>query len=354
MTNRIVKVLIVDDSKLMATLLSSIIEKQTDLTVVGHAENGEEAAILAKKLEPDVITMDVDMPGIDGIEATRIIMSETPTPVVIVSSLLETDRVKTTFRALEEGAVAVLAKPHNKGDAEMDSYEILFTDTLRSMSEIKVVKRWAADRFPKKLSLPADMQEDGKTFEVISIGASTGGPQVLREILGSLPNDFPVPIMIVNHISNGFTEGMSKWLGTISGPTVKVAKQGEVLENGTAYFGPDGHHMMVARKNGKLTVRLVESPSVNGFRPSVSTLMHSVAETCGKGSIGVILSGMGIDGADGLLEMKKTGAQTFVQNEESCVVFGMPGEAIRIGATSQTLSPDRIGPRLINIIKRGG
>ncbi|MBT4886195.1 MAG: chemotaxis protein CheB [Planctomycetaceae bacterium] len=200
---------------------------------------------------------------------------------------------------------------------------------------------------------PAPALGTRAAYEVIAIGASTGGPQIVQKILASLPAGFSVPVMVVNHISAGFTAGMAKWLQQNSGPEVVIASHGDRLEPGHVYLAPEDRHLMLARRRGELVAAVNKSEPVNLFRPSVTPLMQSVAVTCGEKSIGIILSGMGGDGAVGLLDIKKAGGQTFVQSEESCVVFGMPGEAIRIGAASQTLEPDRIGPRLIQLANRG-
>ena len=350
----VIKILIADDSNVVAMLLTSILEKQADFEVVGHAANGRSAVDMAQKLKPDVITMDVSMPEMDGIEATRVIMSSSPIPIVVVSSLVDNDEMKVSFRALEEGAVAVMGKPENLQDDVSDAYTEKLVETIRSMAGVKLVKR----RSHPQASVPTTPPVRAKTAkvgcELVAIGGFTGAPQVLYEILKSLPVDFPVPILVVNHMSKGFTVGMAEWLARHSGPAVTVAEHGEVLKAGTVYLAPDDGHLMVARPREELTAVISEIPPINRFRPSVTPLMQSAALICGNKAVGLILSGMGTDGAEGLLAIRQAGGQTFVQSEDSCVVFGMPGEAVRIGAASKTLSPDLIAPRLLSLVLQNG
>ena len=352
-----IRVLMVEDSHLMARLLGSIIESQADFEIVGRAEDGQAAIDLAQSLRPDVITMDVNMPILDGMEATRAIMSTAPVPIIIVSSLVNGNQMMVTFRALEEGAVAVLEKPDNQDSVRFEAYSRKLTDTVRSMAGLKLVKRKTAPTAPttRVAAAPLNVPMSGNrtSYEVVAIGASTGGPQIVNKILSSLPADFSVPLLVVNHIAAGFTAGMSKWLERNCKLEVVIPNHGDRLVPGRVYIAPEDRHLMLARRRGELVAAVNNSEPVNQFRPSVTPLMQSVATTSGEKSIGIILSGMGTDGAAGLLDVKKAGGQTFVQSEQSCVVFGMPGEAIRIGAANQTLEPDRIASRLMQLVSSG-
>jgi two-component system, chemotaxis family, protein-glutamate methylesterase/glutaminase len=349
----VIRILIVDDSGFMASLLTSMLSSQPDFEIIGHAENGHKAVELTEKLRPDIITMDVNMPHMDGLEATREIMANTPTPIIVVSSLVESDEMMVTFRALEEGAVAVLAKPRRESSEHgLTGYTTELTDTVRSMSSIKVIRRRRQKPDPDKTKPLEVSAGPSDEIEIVGIGSSTGGPQVLREILSGLPANFPVPLAIVNHIAEGFTEGMAKWLDRDSQLTVKIVDQGELLKPGTAYLAPEDRHFLIARRRGELRAVISDTPKVNLFRPSVTPLLQSIAVVCGKKSVGVILSGMGIDGAVGLLDIKRCGGQTFVQKEDTCVVFGMPGEAVNIGAATLQIAPDKISPRLVHLVKR--
>jgi len=348
----VIKVLVVDDSNVMAMLLTSILEQQADIEIVGRAEDGRSAIRMAEDLRPDVITMDVTMPGMNGIDATREIMSTNPIPIIVISSHVKNNEMEVSFRALDEGAVAVLEKPDNLQDDVSDDYADKLIETVRSMATIKLVRRRSRPRPQESALLPRAVEDTVANCELVAIGGSTGAPQILHRILNALPADFPVPVVVVNHMARNFIFGMADWLARTSGPLVKVAEDRELLQAGTIYLAPDDVHLMVGRRAGKLIAVLSNSPPANLFRPSVTPLMQSVAVTCGEKSVGLILSGMGIDGAEGLLAIHQAGGQTFVQNEESCVVFGMPGEAVRIGAASQFLTPEMIAPRLVRLLRK--
>jgi two-component system chemotaxis response regulator CheB len=340
-----IKVLIVDDSKVVQEFMSHLLSSDPDIQVIGIASTGDEAIEFAKEKRPDVITMDIHMPGMDGYEATRAIMETVPTPVVIVSgSLLITDVAK-SFSLFETGALAIVLRPPGMEHSGFLSARKALIQTVKLMSEIKVVRR-----FPKQMhqriqttnSLQAEIPKF-KDIQLIAIGASTGGPVALQTILLNLSKNFPVPVLIVQHIAKGFVNGLRDWLADSSMLSVNIAKDGELLEPGNVYLAPDDFQMGIIPGP---KISLLKLPPENGLCPSVSYLFRSVAEVVGSKAIGVLLTGMGKDGAKELKTMKEKGCFTIAQDEASCVVFGMPGEAVKIGAVVQVLSPDKIAQTL--------
>jgi two-component system chemotaxis response regulator CheB len=336
-----IKVLIVDDSKVIQEFLAHLLSSDPDIQVVGFANSGYEAIELVRLKKPDVITMDIHMPGMDGYEATRTIMETVPTPIVIVSGSGKTKEVAETFRYLEAGALAVVIRPPGFEDPQFTTSRKELIQTVKLMSEVKVVKRFPRSRKEqiKPLRLVQTFENDLKRIQVIAIGASTGGPMALQIILSRLPGDLPVPVLIVQHIAAGFVKGFKEWLSSTSGIKLKIAEDGEHILAGVGYIAPDNFHMGISRGN---KISLIDLPPENGLKPSISYLFRSVAQSIGPNALGVLLTGMGKDGADELKAMKEKGAFTVVQNEESSVVFGMPGEALRIGAADQALFPERI------------
>jgi two-component system chemotaxis response regulator CheB len=336
-----IKVLIVDDSKVIQEFLAHLLSSDPDIQVVGIAGSGIEAIELVKKKKPDVITMDIHMPGMDGYEATRTIMETYPTPIVIVSGSSNKKEVTNTFRLLEAGALAVVIRPPGFEHPQFASSRKELIQTVKLMSEVKVVRLFPRSRKEqiKPLRSVQTFENDLKRIEVIAIGASTGGPMALQLILSRLPEDLPVPVLIVQHIARGFVKGFLEWLSATSGIKLKIAEDKESISAGTGYIAPDNFHMGVSRGS---KIDLSNQPPENGLKPSASYLFRSVAQYFGPNALGVLLTGMGKDGADELKAMKDKGALTVVQNEESSVVFGMPGEALRIGAADQALSPERI------------
>ncbi|MGD0343191.1 MAG: chemotaxis-specific protein-glutamate methyltransferase CheB [Bacteroidales bacterium] len=336
-----IKVLIVDDSKVIQEFLAHLLSSDPDIQVVGIANSGYEALELVKKKKPDVITMDIHMPGMDGYETTRTIMENVPTPIVIVSGSSGKKEVTNTFRLLEAGALAVVIRPPGFENPQFAASRKELIQTVKLMSEVKVVRLFPRSRKDQKKPalVVQTFENDLKRVQLIAIGASTGGPMALQIVLSGLPADLPVPVLIVQHIAKGFVKGFLEWLSATSGIKLKIAEDGEYISAGIGYIAPDNFHMGVSRGN---KIILSDQPPENGLKPSVSFLFRSVAQTMGPNALGVLLTGMGKDGADELKAMKDTGALTLVQNAESCVVFGMPGEALRIGAADQALSLEKI------------
>jgi len=346
----VIKVLVVEDSPVVREFLVSILGEDPGIQVIGTANDGEQALEAVARQRPDVVTMDIHMPGLDGLQATRLIMETYPTPIVIVSGSTDPREVATTFRALEAGAVAVLRRPAGIGhpDHAATTRDLLQTVTL--MSEVKVIKRWP--RVGRHLGVPRPAEKNraqaGANVKVIAIGASTGGPPVLQAILAALPGDFPVPVLIVQHMAAGFTQGFVQWLAQTSNLPVHLATHGENMRPGHVYVAPDEFQMRLER-SGKIV--LTKDEAENGMRPSVSYLLRSVAEAFGRNAVAGLLTGMGHDGAEELKLLRETGAVTFAQDEDSSVVHGMPGAAIKLDAVSLILPPETIAATLARLVK---
>jgi len=344
----VINVLVVEDSPVVREFLIHILSLDPDIRVAGTAHNGEEALEAVRRHRPDVITMDIHMPKMDGLETTRRIMETDPVPIVIVSGSDNTREVTTTFDAIEAGALAVLRRPAGIGHPDHEATARELVQTVKLMSEVKVVRRWLRMRRTAPTARPAEMglaQEPAKV-RIVAIGASTGGPAVLQTILAALPKDFPVPVLVVQHMAAGFMRGFVEWLAQSSRLPVHVAAHGEPALPGHVYLAPDEFQMKVTR-GGKIA--LARDEPENGLRPSVSCLLRSVAEVYGSDAVAGLLTGMGRDGAEELRRLKEMGAVTFVQDKDSSVVHGMPGEAIKLDAAMLVLPPEKIAAVLANL-----
>ena len=335
-----IRVLIAEDSAVTREYLRWLIDDAPGLEVAGAARDGGEAVELAERLRPDVILLDVHMPVMDGFEAARLIMERHPAPIVMATASSSKAETRGAFEALEAGALILLDKPPAPWDPGHDDAARELLRTIKLMAEVKVVRRWAArpaaaeppPRFPRV-----------KSPRVVAIGASTGGPQVLSEILGGLPGALGAPVVLVQHISDGFVDGFVEWLGTRTPMDVVLAERGEEPRPGTVHVAGGDRHLGLDRY-GRFV--LDAGPPVNGFRPSISRLFDSVAQCCGREAVGILLTGMGRDGADGLRRLRDAGGLTIAQDEASSVIFGMPGEAVRLNAAVEVLSPARIVEQL--------
>lgn len=350
-----IKVLVVEDSPVVREFLVYILGSDSDIRVVGTAHDGEEALEAVRRYRPDVITMDIHMPKMDGLEATRRIMETEPIPIVIVSGSTDPHENTKTFRAMEAGALAVLARPAGIGHPDHETTAKELVQTVKLMSEVKVVRRWPQTR--REPILPSAAQAlagkqvrvPGKIpakIKVIAMGASTGGPPVLHMILAMLPKDFPLPVLIVQHMATGFVTSFAEWLAQSSSLPVHVAMHGELILPGHVYIAPDECQMKVAH-DGKIV--LTKDGPENGLRPSVSYLFRSLATVYGGEAVAGLLTGMGRDGADELRLLKEKGAVTFAQDKDSSVVHGMPGEAIKLDAATFILAPDKIAAVLTSL-----
>ncbi len=343
-----IQVLIVDDSSVSRELLSGILQSDPDISVIGTASNGSEAVRLTSLLHPDIITMDINMPGIDGFEATRQIMEISPVPIIIVSGVDNLSEIAASFRVMQAGALAVIPKPPSPGDPHFPAACDEILSAVRTYHEVRVVRRRAR---PTPFTPPADLRDTiPGSVSLVAIGASTGGPPAIQSIISGLSRPFPAPLVLVQHMSPGFIEGFSEWLTSSTGFPVRVASDGEQLRPGLLYVAPDHVHTGITHD---LRIQLSDAPAEHNLRPSVSYLFRSVAQNLGASAIGVLLTGMGTDGSLELGMMRQAGAITIIQDRESSVVYGMPGEALRIGGASLVLSPENIALELMNLTGDG-
>ena len=346
-----IKVLVVEDSPVVREFLVHILSSDPGIRVVGTAHDGEEAIEAIARTRPDVITMDVHMPKMNGLDATRRIMETCPTPIVVVSSSTDPREVATTFEATEAGALAVLRRPAGIGHPDHEASARELVQTVKLMSEVKVVRRWSqARRDPVARPAQARLDHAPGKVRIVALGASTGGPPVLQTILSQLPRDFPAPVLVVQHMAAGFVQGFIEWLGHSSRLPIHLAAHGEQILPGNVYVAPDELQMKVER-GGRIA--LTRDAPENGLRPAVSYLFRSVAEVYGSDAVAGMLSGMGRDGADELKLLKDVGAATFAQDKDSSVVHGMPGEAIKLGAATFVLPPEKIAAVLSRLAKNG-
>ncbi|MDM5178666.1 chemotaxis-specific protein-glutamate methyltransferase CheB [Massilia sp. CCM 8695] len=327
-----IKVLIVDDSALIRSVMSEIISSQPDMEVVGVAPDPLVARELIKQTNPDVLTLDVEMPKMDGLDFLEKLMRLRPMPVVMVSSLTERGS-EITMRALELGAVDFVTKPKISIQSGMREYTELISDKIRAASKARIKPRTVTGEKAVG-ALPALRNPLTSSEKLIIIGASTGGTEAIREFLMQMPSDCP-GILIAQHMPEGFTTSFARRLDTLCKISVREAAGDERVLPGHAYIAPGHSHLLLARSGANYVTRIEQSEPVNRHRPSVDVLFRSAAQAAGKNAVGVILTGMGKDGAAGMLEMKTAGAYNFAQDEASCVVFGMPREAIAMGGTHE-------------------
>lgn len=342
------RVVVAEDSPTARRLLVEIIRADPAMEVVGEARDGVEAVELTHRLRPHLVTMDIQMPNMDGLEATKRIMTEVPTPVVVVSTLVERD-IQTSMAALRAGALAVLQKLVGPDSPDFERESRHLRDTLKAMAGVKVVRHWPSrpSATPSR-RVPTVGTRARPT--VVAIAASTGGPAALHRIFSELSADFPLPILVVQHIALGFAEGMAAWLSTVSPLEVKVAEDGEPLRPGTVYLAPDDQHLGIT---GDRRVQLSNAAPVGGFRPSGSYLFRSVASTYGAGCIALILTGMGQDGLEGVRELRQAGGRVLAQDEASSIVFGMPGVVIAEGLADAVLPLEGIAAHLKELTAPG-
>lgn len=337
------RVLVVDDSALVREMVSSILIEEQNIEVVGTASNGVEAARMARTCKPDIITMDLNMPVMDGFEATETIMEETPTPILILSSSIDSNDVINSMKSLAAGALDVMEKPGAGRDWQRMGR--LLREKVRLLSRVKVTQRTKASR-RRYISLDQQQDKAARHYSIIGIGVSTGGPGVLRQMLKKLPEDFSPGIVVVQHMTDGYTQGLADWLDNECSIRVKVAEDGERVQDGTVYIAPDRYHIRIApgRK-----IRYDDSPATGGHKPAADVLLKSIAATCGASAIGIILTGMGKDGAEGIKQIKDAGGFTMAQSQDSCVVFGMPRVAIELGGVDKILSDEGIFKELLMV-----
>ncbi|MBF0219401.1 MAG: chemotaxis-specific protein-glutamate methyltransferase CheB [Gammaproteobacteria bacterium] len=348
------KVLVTDDSDVIALLLKAIIEAAGDMVVVGRARNGHEAVRMTHELRPDIITMDIRMPVMDGFDATRMIMSTVPTPIVVISAGIDDQELSTSFRSIDEGALAVIEKPAgDPGSPEFVRTCRSLVETLRAMAEVKLVRRRQPRSEPTAKILETKIEKGRSRYEVVGIVSSTGGPTALTQIFSQLPLSFPLPILVVQHISPGFCDGFASWMQGHTLLAVEMAKDQQQLRSGTIYIAPDNRHLEVRRQAEQLIVHLSSAPPVELFRPAGTRLLQSLAGCCGRSAIGAVLTGMGRDGADGLAALQESGGHTFVQDEKSSIINGMPAAARLASGTEHMVPLSEIAPYLVRLVSPG-
>ncbi|MBW7901437.1 MAG: chemotaxis response regulator protein-glutamate methylesterase [Rhodocyclaceae bacterium] len=337
------KVLVVDDSAAMRKLLAELINAAPDLEVVGAAPDAQTARELIKTLDPDVLTLDVQMPRMDGLAFLERLMRLRPTRVVMVSAFTEAGS-ETTLRALELGAIDFIGKPRADGPAALAEYGEELADKIRGAAAARL--RRPVQAGPPPLPPPVAAGRSAASGTIICIGASTGGTEAIKDVLLGFPADCP-PTLIVQHMPENFTASFAKRLDSLCPPHVIEAKGGERLEPGTVYLAPGHSHLLLRRQGAGFVTELSDAAPVNRHRPSVDVLFDAAAQLVGGKAIGVILTGMGRDGAQGLLRMRQAGARTFGQNEASCVVYGMPREAALVGAVEEVVPLDGMARRVL-------
>ena len=343
-----INVIVADDSATARFLLRSILEADGDMRIIAEAHDGGEAVALVERDRPDLVIMDVHMPVVDGLEATKQIMIKAPTPIIIVSAVTRRD-VDLSLSATHAGALLALPKPQNVAGAGFEERAAELRAMARAMAHVKVVRHWSQHASVQSSSPPRRADAAAKP-ELIAVAASTGGPPALRRLLMDLPRTLPVPILIVQHIARDFTAGFAEWLAGSCALPVKLAVDGERLTPGVVSVAPDNVHLGITR-DGRIS--LSSEPPIAGFRPSATHLFESAGRAYGPRLLAIVLTGMGSDGAAGLEVARAAGAYVIAQNEATSVVYGMAAEAVRRGAVDVELPIERIAERVVELIGGG-
>jgi len=346
-----IKVLVVDDSSLVRKIVTDILEKDPDIKVVGTANNGKTAIFRNQELNPDVITMDIEMPILDGLAALRQIMSTHPKPVIMMSVLTQ-HGAEATFKALELGAVDFIPKPSTLMSMSVEDIGDLLIKKVKSVYKSKLNINKIEDE-KDRLSLSKNELKPllkASSDKIVAIGTSTGGPSALINIFKKFPEKFPSPVLVVQHMPEGFTAAFSKRLNDSSNLEVKEAEDGDDVLPGHGYVAPGHSHMNIVRKGDRYKIRVFKSDKVSGHMPSIDVLFDSVAELAGDRSVAVIMTGMGKDGSEGLLKIREKGGYTIAQNEETSVVYGMNRVAVEIGAVNEIVTLSDITAKIVKHI----
>ena len=344
-----IRVLIVDDSALIRTVIRDILESDGEIKVVGIARNGKEALEKIPILNPDVITLDVEMPIMNGILTLEEIIDKHNIPVIMLSSLT-IEGAELTLKALEIGAVDFIAKPKNIFDVGSDYVKRDLIEKVKVVSKSKNVNSYEAylgNRKIQKKLIIASKFSDNNYKNIVAIGTSTGGPRALQQIIPKMPSNLNATLVVVQHMPKGFTKSLANRLNTLSEIEVKEGEDGEVLKRGFCYIAPGDFHMSIVQENSICKIKLDKSPPVSGLRPTVDALMESVSKIFNLNKIGVILTGMGSDGAIGIKEIKNHNGYTIAEDETTCVVFGMPKSAINSGCIDKVLPINKIADEII-------
>ena len=340
------RVLVVEDSAVIRRLLAHIIDGDPRLALAGAVDSAEAALEAIPRLRPDVISMDIRLPGMDGLEATRRIMALHPTPIVVIADAVEDASLRISMNALRSGALSVVEKPIGLLSGGYADAARTIATQLAIMSEVPVIRRRGGGTGAAPAAMDRAAQDQAGHAVVLAVAASTGGPPALAKLLGALPASFPLPVLLVQHMGATFLEGFASWLDGLVPMTVALARDGEPLGSGRVLVAPGERHLAVAAgADGTLRVRLDAGEPVSGQRPSATVLFASLA-SLGAGGLGILLTGMGEDGAVGLAAMRRAGGYTVTEHESSAVVYGMPAAAVRLGGSCISLPLEQIAPRL--------
>ncbi|CAM3738540.1 protein-glutamate methylesterase/protein-glutamine glutaminase [Mesobacillus thioparans] len=359
-----IRVLIVDDSAFMRKLINDFLSEHHEIEVIGSARNGEDAIKKFREMRPDVITLDVEMPKLNGLEVLKVIMEERPLPVVMLSSTTK-EGADTTLQAIQAGAVDFVAKP--SGSISIDLHKIKTEliqkvlsaskanlSKINSQNEPRMARKPLADPAQQKKNASGDLYSkrfSQESKKIVCIGTSTGGPRALQQVLTALPKDIGVPVLVVQHMPPGFTKSLASRLDSLSQISVKEAEDGELLQKGTAYIAPGGFHLEVKNVGPALAISLGQSPPRNGHRPSVDVMFESVSAIKNYSKIAVIMTGMGADGSRGLVELKKNGVvKAIAESQETSIVFGMPKAAIATNMVDEVANVDHIAETIMQYI----
>ncbi len=345
-----IRVLVADDSPTARALLVALLSAEPDIEVIGEARDGREAVDMTARLGPDVVTMDVHMPALDGLAATKEIMTHSPRPIIIVSSSTRIGDVELSLEATRAGAVLALPKPRGPLVVPHDGEQRHLVNMVKAMAQVKIVRRHGTPTSSPVVATPPPRTRLARPIRLVAIAASTGGPAALLTILSQLPKQFPVPILVVQHIARGFTNGLAHWLGGGTALTVAVASLGDVARAGTVYIAPDDHHLGIQVGTDRVMRLTIDSrAAVGAFRPSATQLFRSAASAMGASTVGVILTGMGDDGVDGLRDLFAAGGHVLAQDEATSVIYGMPCEAVRAGVVHGVVPLTDIAAQLVEL-----
>lgn len=351
-TQRKIRVVVIDDSPLVRNIIADLLQKDGDIEVIATGKTGLDCIELTEKLRPDAITLDIEMPIMDGLTALKQLQEKGLKVAVVMLSVLTQRGARATFHALELGAIDFVPKPSSAIKMDLEEIGNLLKSKIRGFFFHKKEKK-PPKRIKVKVGNFPDTQK--KTLvEAVAFGTSTGGPNALHKVFKMMPTDFYHPIFIVQHMPSGFTRAFAERLDEFSHIRVKEAENGEIVKNGHAYLAPGNFHMLVRKKEGSIMIELNQSPLINGHRPSVDVTMDSLSALYGSGMVGIIMTGMGKDGANSMKKLKEIGATTIAQDEKTSVIYGMNRQAIEMGAIDTIVPLDEIVPNILRIIKERG
>ncbi len=346
-----VRVMIVEDSLVVRELLNHIVARDPRFRVVAAVASAEEALAEIPRLQPDVISMDIRLPGMDGLEATARIMSDHPTPIVVIADAVEDASLRISMNALRAGALTVVEKPAGPANASYERLADTICTQLYIMSSVPVIRRRNLGGAPDVRPPPRPAATGAfERLDFLALAASTGGPPALAKVVSALPSDFPAPVFIVQHMGAAFMEGFAKWLGGLTALPVSLGEDGVTAQPGCIYVAPGDSHMMV---RGHGVIRISRDPPMGGQRPSANMLFGALAEAAPTRTVAALLTGMGEDGAQGLSRLAQGGAHTIAEHASTAVVNGMPGAAVRLRAARDVLPLDLIGPRIMQLAGKG-